>query len=137
LRLQNGTSKFAFFIAMVWINDVYYYSKSILKAIARHYSSLYEDGLLIANHHINYLHSVAEYKADFDMALNAIGRGKWNGSLHPNFGHYRYYGRLQQIIIADILGLLDYHLTGLGFYDIPKLRGMAYFRMTEFLNERK
>ena len=120
---------------MTWFNDVYYYSKGVLKAIAEQYSSIYEDGLLLANHHINYLHIVAEFKADFDMALDAIGRGKWNGSLNPNFGHYRYYGRLQQIIIAKILGLTDYYLTGLGFYDIPQLEGTAYFRMMEFLNE--
>jgi hypothetical protein len=117
---------------MTWHNDIYYYSSGILKAIAQGYDSLYEDGLLLANHRISYLHSIAEYKADFDMSLDYIGRGNWHGLISLDFRDYRYFGKLQRIIIADILGIVG--LETWGFYDIPKLRGIAYFRMVEYLN---
>ena len=119
---------------MSWVNDIYYYSAGILKAIAESYDSIYEDGLLLANHYISYLYAIAEYKADFDRALLEIGKGEWGGLTSQNLKDYRYYGRLQQVIIADILGITDCYLAGLGFYDIPKLRGLAYYRMAERLN---
>jgi len=119
---------------MTWHNDTYYYSVGILKAIAEGYDSLYEDGLLLANHHISYLQSIAEYKADFDMSLDYIGRGNWQGLTSLNFRDYRHFGKLQRVIIACILGITNRSLEGWGFYDIPKLQGVAYFRMMEYLN---
>jgi len=119
---------------MPWINDTYFYTPGILKAIARGYVSLYEDGLLLANYRVDYLYAIAEFKADFDMSLSAIGRTKWDSLSSADFGDYRHYGRLQRVVIADILDIPDYKLEGWGFYDIPRLRGTAYSRMVENLN---
>jgi hypothetical protein len=126
LRFNFVTSRFVFFI--MWINDVFYYSVGMLKAIAFNYESLYTDAPDGA------LFYIAESKADFDRALDAIGRGKWRGLTNDNFGSYRYFGRQQQIVIADILDIKDYKLEGYGFYEIPQLRGQAYSKMMVFLN---
>ncbi len=120
---------------MPWINDyTYCYTPSILKSIAGSYSSIYEVGIEISFHSIYNLYAIAEYKADFDMALSAIGKGSWTGLESPNFNYYKYCGRLQRIVIADILGIGDYELEAWGFYQIPQLRGRAYSRMAENLN---
>lgn len=120
-------SELAFFNAM-WIQDIYFYKKGTLKAIAEGYECLYSDAPLAE------LFSVAEYKADFDRALSSIGRGKWEGLVSSDFGNYRHFGKQQRVIIADILGITDYKLKGLGFYEIPQLRGQAYSRMMDSLN---
>jgi len=120
---------------MPWINDTYYYTKRTLQAIAETYDSIYWDGLLLGNYHIDYLKSIAEYKADFDRALDFIGRGYWRGTTKSK--HYRQFGKLQRLIIGDILGKEDWELGGWGLYDVSKLRGIAYFRMLEYLNERR
>jgi len=116
---------------MGWINDTYFYSKRTLKTIAENYTTLY-DGLPLRSEVTN-LWSLAEFKADFDIALSSIGRGKWSGEI-LQFKEYRHFGRLQQIVIADILGIDDYELEGLGFYSIPRLRGYAYYLMVTHLN---
>jgi len=113
----------------MWINDVFYYSVGNLKGIAEHYESLY------TNAHLAVLYSVAESKADFDRALDNIGRGKWRGLANHKFGAYKYYGRQQQVIIAEILNISDRKLEGYGFYEIPQMRGNAWRRMADFLNE--
>ena len=115
----------------MWINDVFYYSVGNLKGIAEHYESLYTNASLAV------LYYVAESKADFDRALDNIGRGKWRGLENSNFGAYKYYGREQQVIIADILGISNRRLEGLGFYHIPQLRRKAYERMAAKLNGEK
>ena len=120
---------------MGWENNRYIYSKRILKVIAENYGSLY-DGLPLSPHweETNPI-TLAEYKADFDRALNSIGRGHWQGNLNGYKPQdYRHYGRLQQLIIADILGAGEQELLRMGFYDIPRLRGFAYYLMTRFLN---
>jgi len=79
--------------------------------------------------------SIAEYKADFDRALDDLGRGHWSGdNISPLFKSYRGFGRLQRIVIADIIGVEDSELEAMGFYSIPRLRGLAYWRMKQFLN---
>ena len=113
----------------------YFYSVGTLKDIAACYS---QEGIEFHRHKIyRYTDldpwSVAEYRADFDRALNGIGRGHWDGTIHE-FKFYRHFGRLQQIIIADIVGITDNELTGLGFYQIPQLRGRAYKWMANYLN---
>jgi len=118
---------------MVWRDDKFYYSTRILKVIAENYTSLYDglefrSGQLISNPW-----ALAEYKADFDVALQTIGQGNWTSNL-GKFKDYHYFDRLQQIIIADIFGITDYELEGLGFYSIPRLRGYAYFQMVKVLN---
>ena len=81
--------------------------------------------------------SVVEYKADVDRALREIGRGNWNGKLDPVFRNYKYYGRLQRILIARMLGIEDYELEAWGFTNIPQGRGTAISRMMEYLNSKR
>ena len=119
----------------MWINDVFYYSAGNLKGIAEHYESLYTNASLAV------LYYVAESKADFDRALDNIGRGNWRGLENSNFGAYKYFGKQQQMIIAVILGITDnkgrgdYILERYGFYEIPQLRGNAYHNLGVFINE--
>lgn len=119
----------------MWRDDRYYYSTKTLKTIAERYTSIYSglelrEGSLITNPFL-----IAEYKADFDIALGSIGRGKWKGKVDDcSFGYFRHFGRLQQIIIADIFGILDNELAKLCFENIPQLRGYAYFLMKCYLN---
>jgi len=115
----------------MWINDVFFYTVGNLKGIAEHYESLYTDA------HTASLFLVAERKADFDRALDNIGRGKWKGLENSNFGAYKYLGRQQQIIIADILGISNRRLEGIGFFDTRKLRSKAYTKMAAKLNGEK
>lgn len=123
---------------MAWKDDTFYYSVKVLKTIAENYTSLYEglefrSGQLIVNPW-----ALAEYKADFDMAMQSIGHGKWTGNLDTHkFKDYHYYSRLQQIVIADIFGIKDWELESLGFYSIPSLRGYAYYLMVKHLNEEE
>ena len=73
--------------------------------------------------------------ADFDMALDKIGKGKWTGLIDDlKFSDYKRFGRLQWVVIAGIIGIEDYELEGLGFYQIPQLRGRAYKWMVNCLN---
>lgn len=124
---------------MPWDNDYdrFTYTTGLLKGIAMGYASIYMGLELGTGYHVSNPWAIAEFKADFDTALRGIGKGKWPGliALRP-FGYYRRYGRLQQIIIADILGVGDYDLwSNSGFYRIPQLRGYAYYLMARVLNE--
>ena len=121
---------------MPWIEDEYFYTIGILKAIADWYKVI-ASVLMIGNYQIVNRYAIALFKADFDTALSSIGKGKWEGVTGEKFTNYKRYGRMQRIIIAQILGIADHELEGFGFYDIPKLRGLAYFRMLENLNDRK
>jgi len=119
---------------LMWINDVFYYSVGNLKGIAEHYESLY------TNAHLAVLYYVAESKADFDRALDNIGRGKWRGLENHKFGAYKYFGKQQQTVIADIIfgekeGKATQELERYGFYEISQLRGNAYHNMGVFINE--
>ena len=114
--------------------DEFFYSRHILKTVAENYTQLY-DGLSFKEGHITTdPWSLAEYKADFDMALRGIGRGNWVGEIIEEFKYYRNFGRLQRIIIADILGVGDSELVRVHFWDIPRLRGYAYYLMCKSLN---
>lgn len=120
---------------MPWVKEEYIYRKRLLRAIVRNYGAIYEGLPLSWKVEIYNACAIAEYKADFDMALDAIGRGCWNGELASlNLADYKRFGRLQQIVIADILGIGDDELSGLGFYQIPRLRGYAYYLMANHLN---
>ena len=120
---------------MGWRDDKFYYSIKVLKTIAENYTSLYEGLEFRSGHLIVNPWSLAEFKADFDVALLSIGKGRWTGNItRHKFKDYHYSGRLQRIIIADIFGISDYELEGLGFYSIPRLRGYAYYLMVCSLN---
>ena len=119
----------------MWKGDQYYYSTKTLKIIAENYANIYEGLPLSLNYEVTNPFSLAEYKIDFDLALRGIGKGKWTGRIDGcEFKDFKYYGRLQRIIIADIFGVTDYELEGLGFYSIPRLRGYAYYLMRCYLN---
>lgn len=112
----------------------------MLRRITRSYEDLYTVGIEIVITEdivvrIGDPLSVMEFKADYDLALQSIGRGDWRGLTSLDFGYYKHYGKQQQTVIADILGMSDYELQGRGFYQIDQLRGSAYSRMLTFLNE--
>ena len=118
---------------MGWINDKYFYSTGALKSIAENYLRIYEGLPLSWRTEIYNPWAIAEYKADFDRALRGIGKGKWDGEI-KDFKHYRNFGRCQRIIIAGILGISDVELMRMRFYNIPQLRGYAYYLMKMYLN---
>ena len=105
----------------MWVDDTYFYSVRTLKVIAWSYRTIYEGLPLYYEVHNPF--KLAEYKADFDRALSAIGRGKWTGINGSKISNYRGFGRLQKVVIADIIGE---YVTGNG--------GLAYRWMADFLN---
>ena len=107
---------------MSWIDGKYYYSVRVLKAIASNYAQIYE-GISFNGHTVVNPWSLAEYKADFDIALSAIGKGRWGGIKSKG-----NFGRLQKVIIADILGIKDY------VNRVSQMRGYAYHLMADRLN---
>ena len=121
---------------MPWEGGQYRYTKGLLMAIARNYSMMSEGLELRASQLITNPWSLAEYKADFDMALQSIGRGRWTGAISSHeFRDYRSFGRLQRLIIAEILGINDYELERLGFHKIRQIRSYGYYLMCRHLNE--
>jgi hypothetical protein len=78
-------------------------------------------------------YSLVEYKADFDTALNAIGKGKWRGKL-TKFNCYRGFGAMQMAVIADVVGEPDERLERIGLTRIPLLKVTAYRAMSKYLN---
>ena len=122
---------------MGWSDDqlTYTYKAGTLKAIAEYYGVIYGSAYRPGLFEIQNLFRIAEYKADFDMALSFIGKGGWRGLEDTDFRAYRYFGRAQQIVIADILGITDRKLEAYGFFQIPQLRGKAYYWMMNYLNE--
>ena len=122
---------------MPWINDEYYYTRGILDAIVEWYCLLYDRQMKIGTYQITHLLTLVEFKADFDIALDSIGRGKWRGLTSHNFNNYGQFGRMQRVIIASILGITDYELRAFGFSDAKQLRYEGYKRMVGFLNENK
>jgi len=134
----------------MWKGDEYVYSKKILKKVAGNYEHIYDrivlavytvilDGYKVEREWcIRGEQVLIEYKADFDMALNELGKGRWTGEIEGcEFRDFRYFGRLQQVVIADVYGIDDATLEDMGFYNIPKLRGLAYWRMTQLLNGKE
>ena len=121
---------------MPWVNDFqeFYYSKRLLQTIAANYARLYDDGLSVLNGVITDLFSLAEFKADFDMALSAIGRGHWTDIISGRLSDYRGFGKLQLMVVSDILGVPDGELEVLGYFQIPQMRGRAYSWMAKNLN---
>ena len=111
----------------------FYYSTKVLKTIAENYGKMYDGLEFREGHLVTNPWSLAEYRVDFDSALCSIGQGEWDGRL-ADFKYYRNFGKLQRVIIADILGVTDKELARLGFWSVPKLRGLGYFMMKRFLN---
>lgn len=133
---------------MPWVNDftVFQYTPGFLRRIAASYHHIYQ-GIVIRSwtevvagevvereRRIMNPWEIVEYKTDFDNSLKSIGKGKWQGDIKGKFNNYNKFGRLQRIIIADILRIDDNELIRLGFYNIPQLRGYGYFLMVNFLN---
>ena len=124
-----------------WNNEKYTYSIGKLRGIAAYYRSYCADGDHVVEDKRGTLRPIswldaAEEKADFDRALNAIGRGHWDGEM-GTFEQFKLFGRKQITVIADILEVSDSKLEQKGFYDVGILRGRAYNQMMEFLNGNK
>lgn len=105
----------------MWVDKEFFYTKRLLRSIAENYHSIYQGFRVSLSRDETNPWRIAEYKADFDMALNSIGRGHWDGELKD----IRYFGQLQRVIIFDI--------TQEGI-DNPRLKSYAYFLMCKFLN---
>jgi len=129
----------------MWKDDEYIYTNNVLEGIAKSYKHIYscieietKEIVVKTEKKVAVIYnpwSIAEYKADFDMALNSIGKGRWTGDIEgKEFRDYKRFGRLQVIVVADIYGGDDYELEGIGFFDIPRLRGYAYYLMAIALN---
>ena len=113
--------------------EQYRYTSDALRTIARYYGHIY-DGLPVNGLTLNPW-SLAEFKADFDLALRRIGRGRWTGNNEScDFRHYRSYGRLQRVIIADILGVPWQEMLRLGFTRLAWVRSFGYGLMARHLN---
>jgi len=122
-----------------WDNNKYYYSFKMVQVIAGNYTKIYQG---IGN--ITNPFNIAEYKADFDTALNRLGRGHWDGNILDGydevirefgyFTRYRGYGKLQICIIADIYGATDRELERRGIWNPDKLKPMAYGYLVSVLN---
>ena len=121
---------------MGWVTrDEFRYYKKVLMAIAQCYDHFYS-GLDLNGILLSYAFSLAEYKADFDRALDNLGRGHWTGHIDDmQFKQYNKFGKLQRIVIADIYGIDDTELERLHFKDVPRFRNYAYKRMADTLNE--
>ena len=115
----------------MWKNDQYLYSVGVLKAIAEWYDSIYEV-MMLGDYQITNPFSLIDFKVDFDMALNEIGRGNWKGLESMSFRHYKHFSKMQRVIIAEILGIYD--LEPYGFYEVRKLRHKAFKAMVDVLN---
>ncbi len=113
---------------MAWVGNKFRYSPTKLKKFASGYAGIHYD-MRFAR-----WGELAEIKADFDCALDGIGRGKWGGTLRK-FKTYRNFGDYQRIVIADILGKTDTELTKMRYDDIIGLRKTAYRMMCQFLNK--
>jgi len=120
---------------MPWNNDIYYYTQGIVNAIVEWYCLLYDRQMIIGTYQITHLFTLVEFKADFDIALDSIGRGEWRGLTSHRFNDYRQFGRMQRVIIASILGIKDYELRAFGFNDAKQLRYEARKRMLGILNK--
>ena len=78
-----------------------------------------------------------EGKIDFDIALDKLGKGKWIGDIRGrDFFDFKKFGVLQRIIIAQIYDIDDYTLMHIGFYEIPRLRAIAYSFIYNLMNGR-
>jgi len=119
----------------MWKDDKYIYTKGILTAIAYNYNHIYE-GVEFRFGHAEYdPYKIVEFKVDFDMALDAIGRGEWTGKMEDkDFGDFRHFGRLQRLVIADIYNIPDWELLDFDLVHIPRLKGRAYSWMSHCLN---
>ncbi len=113
---------------MAWVGNKFRYSPTKLRKFAGGYKEIDYDL------RFNRWGELAEVKADFDNALDGIGRGRWTGPLRK-FKFYRNFGDYQRIVIADILGKTDAELTKMRFDDIIGLRKAAYRMMCQFLNK--
>ena len=91
-----------------------------------------EDLRDIAEGYIDY-DDVSDERFDFDKALDSIGKGHWVGIDSVNFSDYRHFGRFQQVVIADILGIEDCELEKLKFVRMQNLKAIAYRRMLDVL----
>jgi len=130
---------------MPWINDEYQYTPFVLKSIAQWYDRVYEV-LMIGDYKVTSPYVLIDFKVDFDRALDSIGRGSWDTLNSTDFNDYRYFGRFQRVVIADIIYTevnkdgevvtrkADNELEVRGFYEISQLRSNAYSRMAESLN---
>lgn len=122
-----------------WVEDKYHYTKGELKNTALHYKDytlLKTPSPEVDSNKDKLRRDLISRKIDFDRSLNAIGKGKWSGTNFLDEGcDFKSFGKLQQVVIADILGINDWELERMGFYDIHRIRGFAYSCMADFLNK--
>ena len=119
---------------MPWVNDKFLYSSKLLQVIAKNYLSLYA-GLPrpLGKEEIMNCWDLAEFKADFEMALNAIGGGKWHDGITA-LTECRNFSYTQLVVVADMLGIDKLPIGAVYPGDIDKITKIAYAGMRRFLN---
>ena len=119
---------------MPWDNDsnIFYYTSKLLKVIARNYTEIY-GGLPRMNSETLNPWVLAEFKADFDTALDSIGSGKWNDQIY-SLKQCRFFGNLQFVVIGDILHVDNGTVSAYGIDGVAKLKKIAYANMCKRLN---
>ncbi len=110
----------------MWKGNEFLYSVKILKAIAENYFTLYDGVSFREGNLLTDPLSIAEYKADFDNALNALGKGHWDGEYPSRVNHF---SDLQHVILIDI------RTQSLNHHENTHIRSQAYHLMKVYLNE--
>ncbi len=95
----------------------YYYTVRLLRYLADNWDNLYQDGIEFNEEHATYNpFEIAEFRADFDIALRYLGK------------------RMRKVIEADRQGIPDNDLEQRGYWDLKQFRRSAYHRMKLYLN---
>ena len=105
-------------MAMGWHKGKYYYSVWLIRYLAEHWDNLYDDGIGFEDYEDTNPWSIAEYRADFSIAIKKVGR------------------RMRKSIEEYIKGTPDRVMEMRGYYEVASLREKAYVAMVETLNER-
>lgn len=116
---------------MPWVNETTFrYTPRILKGICKQYYRYltygYSDG---------WEERLLE-KADFDMALTAIGSGYWDGVVEgKRFKTFKRFSKQQQSVIGKLLGMSDMQIYKFRIDDPAGNRHIAFRRMADYLNK--
>ena len=101
---------------MGWRKGRYFYKVGLLRYLADNWDNLYIDGVDMGEHTRTNPIEIAEWRADFEFALNKIGR------------------RARTAIKEYIKGTEDYVMEMRGYYEPRKLRNKGYHNMKILLN---
>ena len=101
---------------MGWRKGRYFYKVGLLRYLAENWDNLYIDGVDIGEHTETKPIEIAEWRADFCVALDKIGK------------------RARTAIKEYIKGTPDFVMEQRGYYDVEHLRNKGYHSMKVLLN---